>query len=446
MAESTPPVSKQQSWKDAGTADMQKRDAALESSQSKPKAFSFAGFRKASSGMTSGIRHLVSKKKKRFQKDGFDLDLAYITPQIIAMGIPATGKDAIFRNPAPRVKEFLVRYHPGACKVYNLCIEPNRQYQASLIGLPDHLLEVYGHYDHNPPPLFCVAPLCRSISSWLSESSGNVAAIHCKAGKGRTGTVACMQLLWSGAYTSAEEAMTFYGKQRTHNGKGVTIPSQARYVGYTLEVLRLMRELGDPSSPTLELPQLQIPPLLRIESVRLQNAPDAFLAPNVSFAIEMVQRQGSAVASGPGTIPKWRSWRVYDHKKNKVSGAGGRGSVAAPPGPYEGMVCEATNRPVVAGDVKVTVKGGNGKTICAAWFHTAFVSGGALSLAKIELDKAKKNKSLPADFGMVVSFSRVQGGGDDEQSARAQLTAQAQAAPMMSVADDDDDDDDEDEK
>ena len=67
----------------------------------------------------STIKRLVSKKKLRFTKDGFDLDLSYITPRLIAMGYPSSGAESYYRNPAPQVQAFLERYHAGHCKVYN---------------------------------------------------------------------------------------------------------------------------------------------------------------------------------------------------------------------------------------------------------------------------------------------------------------------------------------
>ena len=56
---------------------------------------------------TNWLRGMVSKKKKRLVEGGYNLDLSYITPRIIAMGFPCFTAEAAYRNPLTEVRGFL---------------------------------------------------------------------------------------------------------------------------------------------------------------------------------------------------------------------------------------------------------------------------------------------------------------------------------------------------
>ncbi|KAJ7151115.1 phosphatases II [Mycena filopes] len=147
--------------------------------------------------MSDYIRRLVSGNKARF-KDGklnLELDLVYLTDRVIIMGYPAEGFESFYRNNREDAKRFLEDRHGKNFWVFNFCPIRENSYSADFF---DGRVSRYPFPDHHAPPLAIMPLAAREMADWLDGSPERVIVLHCKAGKGRSGTLACTYLLASG--------------------------------------------------------------------------------------------------------------------------------------------------------------------------------------------------------------------------------------------------------
>jgi protein-tyrosine phosphatase len=182
--------------------------------------------------MLPKIRSAVSQDRHRYKDGKYDLDLSYITDRLIAMAIPASGIATAWRNTATQVSKMLNERHPDKFMIWNLS---ELTYTYSKFN--NQILE-FPFPDHHNPPLELVFQIMLSMGSWLDSCDEHVAVVHCKGGKGRTGTVVACYLLYCGLFDDAEQALGYFAAKRSAKKLGVTQPSQRRYVQYFAEVLR----------------------------------------------------------------------------------------------------------------------------------------------------------------------------------------------------------------
>uniref|UniRef100_A0A4W4GKG6 Phosphatidylinositol-3,4,5-trisphosphate 3-phosphatase n=1 Tax=Electrophorus electricus TaxID=8005 RepID=A0A4W4GKG6_ELEEL len=195
--------------------------------------------------LEKATRRMVSENKRRYQKDGFDLDLTYVTDRVIAMSFPSSGKQALYRNPIREVARFLDTKHPDHYKVYNLCSEKGYDPKFFHYRVERVMID-----DHNVPSLEDMLRYTASVREWMAADSHNVIAIHCKGGKGSR-----PMLYFSVSPPFVlQDSLDYFGERRTDKSmsskfQGVETPSQSRYVGY-YEMMKnkYSRQLPPPKS------------------------------------------------------------------------------------------------------------------------------------------------------------------------------------------------------
>lgn len=178
--------------------------------------------------MASLLRQIVAGPRARHAEAG--LDLCYVTDNIIATSGPSgTYPQRAYRNPLDSLVKFLDSKHGEDWAIW--------EFRAEGTGYPDS--EVYDrvyHYpfpDHHPPPFALIPNIMASMRNWLHEKKGRVVVVHCKAGKGRSGTASCSYLISEEGWPVHKALQRFTERRmRPNMGKGVSIPSQLRWIGY----------------------------------------------------------------------------------------------------------------------------------------------------------------------------------------------------------------------
>ncbi|XP_069859272.1 phosphatidylinositol 3,4,5-trisphosphate 3-phosphatase TPTE2 isoform X2 [Dipodomys merriami] len=329
--------------------------------------------------LEQSTRRMVSGNKRRYKKDGFDIDLTYITERMIAMSFPASGRLALYRNPIEEVTRFLDTKHFGHYFVYNLCSE--KSYNPLHFHDRMHRIMID---DHNVPSLEEMIQLSKDIVGWLDLDPQNVAALHCKGGKGRTGTMICACLIATGIFSTAKESLKWFGCRRTDFRKGskfqgVETPSQSRYVEY-FEIVKKIFNWSLPPQRTVKITKIII---YSIHGVGRGDGTD--------LKIDIIMHRETIFSSTPENCVL-----QHDVETNRA-------------------IILMLDCPNLHADIKVKFSSPiipNYYDDCAFffWFNTALIRRNRLYLSRHHLDNPHKEKTWDIygpDFGTELYFEEV---------------------------------------
>lgn len=201
-------------------------------------------------------------------------------------------------------------------------------------------------------------------------------------------------LLQCGAASTATAAIELFGRERTHDGKGITIPSQMRYVHYYEALLRA------PDAAVFA------PAVYRLRHIRLHGVPNFDLHGGCDPFFDV------RIGDGKVQIFDWLAAhkRRIPHFQPKSTHY-----VDMDVSPWDVRV---------KGDVKIVFYDydllSDPDKMFHFWFNTGFISNNYLLFHKATLDGACKDKAcknFDADFKVEVFLDKLDDDGSAERAA-----------------------------
>lgn len=165
--------------------------------------------------------------------NNYNLDLSYVTSNIIAMRVPT-------EETLPLLKNYFYERHKNKVRILSLCREDFNNFNNDLFSPLPYV--IYPLIDHESPSIEEIETICKDIDTYLKSDKDNTVVIHCHSGKGRTGLIIICYLLYSMTFDNIEQAHKLVNEKRTDNNSCAKNPCQKRYVLYYERYLQLKKE------------------------------------------------------------------------------------------------------------------------------------------------------------------------------------------------------------
>lgn len=310
--------------------------------------------------MKSIIRSIVASPKQSHYDPKLNLlfDFSYITPQLIVSSGPVnTYLKSFYRYPVEDMVRFLNANHKSNWHIWNFRGEEPGYSDQDVLNKVSH----FPFPDHQPPTIEIILQSVKEIEAFLDRSSKNVAVLHCKAGKGRSGTICCAYMVYRSfnvqQVIDINEAIGYFTHKRMRGiaGDGVSIYSQKRYLDYWFEYLKTPLELRDNYHDFNKNMSMFDPNKSCITMIRINNPSTNFTTTEngIDFNLEL-----EAYFQRPDNVNGVEIKEIYQLSESEIRKSTGKHMIIVPEAP----ISLSSSK-----DLRISIK-----KWCFSWFNIYF--------------------------------------------------------------------------